>query len=356
MQAFQTSPSNLLFAVAATALPSDFSDFLKVFLTVTLLALSAIILRHGLQQVRGTTLMAPIVWTCVSLLALATMLVLNSQTMMDGHLAGDLSLVALVSTFCPLISLLGAKRPQHAIWQWIVFSFWIIAALPALQSLAMDPAEKLEVPIVWQCFYAALLLLGCVNYLPTRYAIVSLLAAAGQVWLFSRFLPVPIALRTTDPLPGIALLCAAVCVAPLAGRFPSLRQRGWKNSLSPLSGWTQVWLDFRNAYGLLWSERVRQRINSLLDSSDAPVWLEWNGFHFALPEADQIPDVASQPPGSRPRAVTTEQVETHLRQTFAAAEPGIRNLLRRFVSNPWIDRRLNSICQPDPSTVQCDAT
>ncbi len=67
-------------------------------------------------------------------------------------------LIAICSTFCPLVSLLGAKRPQNKAWQWIVASFWIIAALPAIEGLALQPGEALTVPIVWRWFYVAVLL------------------------------------------------------------------------------------------------------------------------------------------------------------------------------------------------------
>src|SRR5262249_52264350 len=141
----------------------------------------------------------------------------------DIQVADDLWLIAFTSTLCPLVSLLGAKRPQHQVWQFIVFSFWVVASLPALESLALHPGENLDVPIVWKCFYAGLWMLGCANYLPTRYALASVLVAAGQLCLFWRFFHAPAVFGVADPLIGVALLIAAVWMVSWLGRIADRR-------------------------------------------------------------------------------------------------------------------------------------
>src|ERR1700690_1475662 len=140
----------------------------SVSLTAVAIALSVMVVVRGLRRARGTTLVAPLVWTLVSLGAIAAGLIVRTQ---DAALPGVTTadkwwLLAVTATFCPLVSLLGAKSPQHRVWQWIVLSFWIVAALPAIEGLVFQPWERFEIPIVWRCFYAALLLLLAVNYLP----------------------------------------------------------------------------------------------------------------------------------------------------------------------------------------------
>jgi hypothetical protein len=240
-----------------------------------------------------------------------------------------------------MMALLGAKRPQNLAWQWIVFSFWIIAALPAIQGLVLQPSEPLEVSTVWRWFYAILLLISAVNYLPTRYASASLLATAGQIVLFSPYLPTGL-IAHGSPLLGIPMLCGAVCLARLVSNFPFTRQHSWRGDAPPLAGWTRVWIDFRNAYGLVWGARVMERIESLLQSSKAPAWLQWDGFHFPSLEAERTDHDDAQPVGPDAIAYTASEQQADLHNKMAAVETGIRNLLRRFVSNEWIDRRLNA--------------
>jgi hypothetical protein len=78
-----------------------------------------------------------------------------------------------------------------------------------------------------------------------------------------------------------------------------------------------VWCDFRDGFGAVWTLRVAQRVNESATRHQWPVTLDWQGFidrHSGQP-AEELP---------------AEVVEN------------LRTLLRRFVSNEWIDKRLDS--------------
>jgi hypothetical protein len=310
---------------------------LGALLTAALVAIALTIVGKAVRRARGTTLVAPLVWSFTSLLVViaAYVYLIQPAIFPTIYRSEKWWVLALCSTFCPMMSLLGAKRPQNRAWQWIVLSFWIVAALPAIQQLVLQPLEPLEVSTVWRWFYAILLLISAVNYFPTRYAPAGLLATAGQTVLLSPYLPMgPIVMG--HPLIGIPMLGAAVCLARVLSGIRFSRQRASTDE-KLLPGWTNVWLDFRDAYGLLWGARMMERIDSLLQSSNVPVWLDWNGFHCPSSQADRLnPRTAAFIiPVSGKLSVNPSA------NTMDVAESGIRNLLRRFVSNDWIDRRLH---------------
>ncbi len=167
---------------APSGTPAELMALIKVLITASLIALAVIVVGGALRRARGTTLVAPLIWALISLLTVTTAFIWQVYSAARINLPSEENwwLIAICSTFCPLVSLLGAKRPQHKAWQWIVTSFWIIASLPAIQALALQPGEPLTVPIVWRWFYVVVLLIGAVNYLPTRYAIANLLFTVGQ--------------------------------------------------------------------------------------------------------------------------------------------------------------------------------
>ncbi len=59
----------------------------------------------------------------------------KGKRLRESQLAIDRYLVA-ITTFLPGMAVLGAKRPQHWGWQFIVATLWVTLAWPALESLA----------------------------------------------------------------------------------------------------------------------------------------------------------------------------------------------------------------------------
>ena len=109
---------------------------------VALLALPALSwLVVGFVRLRGTTLRAPCGWSVLSLLIIVAAEVLIDLLRL-GAAAATVRYLAATTTLCPLIGLLGAKRPQDRGWQFIVATLWVVLALPACRTWSSHPAVR----------------------------------------------------------------------------------------------------------------------------------------------------------------------------------------------------------------------
>ena len=215
--------------------------------------------------------------------------------------------VAATSTFCPVICLVGAKRPQDRGWHFVVFSLWLILSLPAFEALLLRPGGLSDVRGLRTVFQFGLIGFGFVNTLPTRYWLASILFAGAQWSLLHDSHSALIS--TVWPAKGLILFLASLAAAARTARRPV-------SETSPLD---RLWLDFRDQYGLLWSLRVVEQINSTAEMTGWDVRLTWRGFR--------------RPDGSPLVGSIDANTERGLRQN-------LHNLLRRFVSPTWIAERL----------------
>jgi hypothetical protein len=266
----------------------------------------------ALLRVQGTTLVAPAMWALAALAAVTaveTALAAPQPASLSGN-AGIYRYLAGAALCCPLLALLGAKRPQNRAWGWIVLSLWVVLALPALEAWLFQRGRfELSGARAW--FLLILIVTAMVNHLATRYLLSAGLVSLGQVLLMAEFLPTPL---TGTASPRGALACFAVAV--LAGWLVPTRN---KDAVD------RVWLDFRDAFGLVWSLRVQERLNDLATAQSWPVRLTWRGF---VPlEAKDVGNV-----------VSTSDAERLARDALAKA-------LWRFVSPAWLAAR--EAVQPD---------
>jgi hypothetical protein len=239
-----------------------------------------------------------------------------------AELAAGLSLVssstsalvrycAVTLSFCPVIALLGAKRPQHGAWNFIVVSLWAIVALPAAENLLLRRGISITVGEARGWFLWILILLGPINFAPTRFWLPSLLIAAGQAAALAGVLPVlrNVAGGSHDVF-GLVLVTAAIAAAELLSRS----ERRCANAFD------RLWLNFRDSFGLLWALRVQERVNSLARQEGWDLELGWSGF-------------MRRSSGERLTAIDSA-IEPALRTS-------LKGLLRRFVSGEWIEERLS---------------
>jgi hypothetical protein len=227
------------------------------------------VLARGYWAVRGTTLMGPWVWAVGSLVAWAAAELAVGFSLVGSGIGESLEFAALGLSFCPVVAVLGAKRPQHAAWNCVVVSLWAIVALPAAENLFLHPGQRLSLGDARTWFLWILIALELINYLPTRFAIAALLLAAGQIVSLAPYLAVihrP--LFEGGPLVGLVLVVGAL----LAGWVAGQRDASTANELD------RTWLDFRDAFGLLWGLRLQERINAVAQQSGWDVDLTWRGF------------------------------------------------------------------------------
>jgi len=248
---------------------------------------TAVLLTCSLPKVRGTTLLAPLLWAIAAGLGLTAGEAFFSAA--DANVStlfvSILRYATAIATLCPLMAVLGAKRPQNRGWQWVVLSLGLILMLPAAQSMLISPGRHLELFAAWRLFLGAMLGLGLLNYLPTRFWLAAVLVVFGQALFLDPFLwDQPFVSVEWGRLAGAVCFLAAVVTVRIQLIFEAKASRhAGLGVVSPglwseLNGYNQQWLCFRNAFGAFWALRILQRINQTAEVCDWPVRLTWTGF------------------------------------------------------------------------------
>jgi len=226
-------------------------------------AILCIVLARALHSLRGTTLVAAWCWAIVALVAIVAVELVAIGMPADespGWLPAA-RYIAAVATLCPMMAVLGAKRPQDRAWQLIVLSLLGVLSLPAIQDVVYHYGQPVALDAAWRWFVAILLVVGLVNYLPTRYAASSVLVFAAQAVLLADFLPVSL------PVPDshrAAIALGLVAAASVVARS------GWPRRHRAMDAVHDLWLDFRDWYGILWALRVRERATGSTSVDMAP--------------------------------------------------------------------------------------
>jgi hypothetical protein len=121
------------------------------------------------------------------------------------------------------------------------------------------------------------------------------------------------------PMAGLVLATAAIwfgrCALPETHRSQS--------------AFDHVWLEFRDAYGVLWAMRVADRFNASAALYHWPVRLAWTGLR-------------EQANGASARQDVPAQLQADMQQN-------LKSLLWRFVTPEWIDARHPNL-QPSAAT------
>lgn len=268
--------------IVTIAMTSGRVDWISAVLAIAVATLSA----RGFVRLRGTTLAAPALWTVAAALMLAAADgVLTWRPNLAETFGASLARYATAAgTFCPLIAVLGAKRPQDRGWQWVVLTLWIVLLAPAGQAWAGRSGRFEAIGPAWQMMLYALMGLGLLNYLPTRHALAALLVAAGQQGLLFEFLFSREAhSHSLHRIVGLGLcLLAAILVRPArAEELPTAASR--------IAPFNRRWMAFRDNWGAFWALRVMGRVNESAELSGWPVRLGWRGFTSA--DGTAPPDV-----------------------------------------------------------------
>jgi len=219
----------------------------------------------------------------------------------------NLRLAASLTTFCPMVALLGAKRPQHHAWQLIVLSLWMVLVLPVAEAhfAGRGAAARMHDARGW--FLLVLIVIGVANYTATRFWPSCWLVAVGQVMLLADQLPI---LRHTTSL--TERLAGVVCL----GLAVALVRIGWPGRVVRSEATAdRIWIDFRDWFGMLWSLRIAQRLNQSAAGRGEIVRIGWTGLEPHDENGD--PSTAS----------------------VLGYEERMCRLLLRFVSRDWLQRR-----------------
>ena len=279
----------------------------------------------GVFLVRGSTAVPAALWSVAACLALAAEMGARAAGGLAEPATAAAARLAVVSlSLCPAMSLLGAKRPQHGVWQLIVATLAVVLAMPAASALLVRPGSFPHVHLLEQCFMPLLVLVGWMNFAGTRRVAAVSCVAVAQLLLLRGFLPgaatdAAMQAAATGGIDAAAaglllfgtLLAALQASSSRAGR-PS---RGNQN---PASGHAvaavvdPAFLALRETLGAAWILRIAERFDTVAAARGWPCRLRFGGL-----ETGGDPD------------------DTFWHRDALRA---FRALARRFVSDGWLAR------------------
>jgi hypothetical protein len=272
------------------------------------LALVRLVLVRG--DLRETTLMPAWGWMVAAAIAWTAVEIGAALVPESAAWLAPARLAVAGLSFCPVVAVLGAKRPQHRAWTFVVLAFWGVVMLPAAEAFFLGRGDRLALGDTRRWFLWILLLLGPINYVPTRQWLAVVLLAAGQFLTLSEHLPL---IRQTlfreQYLAALWLAAAATWLGRAAG----------SSDRPAANPYDRLWRDFRDLFGLLWALRLQERVNVVTNTNAWPLWLAWGGLR------------------DTERGLPVEQIDPAIEPTLRTSMKG---LLRRFVSSDWIARRL----------------
>jgi hypothetical protein len=223
----------------------------------------AVVLLGGLVPVvvawranRRTSLMHAVVWAVVAWLAWTATAWAEA---VSGKRLPIPRYLELTLTGCAGVAVLGARRPGAAAWNFVVAGLAAVLLRPLLEGRG---ELRLEGPHL--VFLAVTLAVPLLNYLPTRLGVAALILATGcalEVWpLAGGALPPELAWH------GEGLAALAPWLAWLGVAWPG------GGSLVD-----QLWRSYRDRFGLVWGQRIREQFNHAARHAGWPVRLAWSG-------------------------------------------------------------------------------
>ncbi len=166
--------------------------------------------------------------------------------------------LALCLSGCAGVAVLGARRPGVGAWNFVVGGLLAVLLLPVASGFGTPRLEPAHL-----VFLGATLAVPLLNYLPTRTGVAVPLVAPAFGLELARLAGADVPEEAR--LAGLALLTAAPWAARLALRRPAAGE------------FDRLWLGFRDGYGFLWSQRVREQFNRSAASAGWSARLGWSG-------------------------------------------------------------------------------
>lgn len=220
--------------------------------------LGAVPLIRVVRANRGFSLQHALLWATAAWIAWLVVFALEPADRVIGRY------VALCLVGCAGVAVLGARRPHVGAWNFVVVGLLAVMVLPMIERLLLGTDSMDGVRLY---FLVGTLAVGVLNYLPTRLCLASVWML---LWCSGEMLIVHMPERLPDWLDwsGIdAMLPALPWIAWL-----SLAGRGANKSEAD-----RVWRDFRDRFGLVWSQRVREQFNHAAEHAGWPIALGWSG-------------------------------------------------------------------------------
>ena len=298
--------------------------------------LAAVVSAWGVFLVRGSTAVPAAFWSVAACLSLAVEMGARAAGGLADPATGAAARLAVVSlSLCPAMSLLGAKRPQHGVWQLIVATLAVVLAMPAATALLMRPGSLPDLHLLGRCFMPLLVLVGWMNFAGTRRAAAVTCIAAAQLLLLRGFLPGMAMDGAMDGATAVGTDAAAaglLLVGTLLAAVQACTSRGRgarRVDPRPTSGHAVAaiidpsFLALRETLGAAWILRIAERFDTVADSRGWPCRLRFGGLESGGDPGDTF--------------------------WHRDALRAFRALARRFVSEAWLARHgWHDAKQPSP--------
>lgn len=244
---------------------------------LSLLALvgAALLLMSAWHACRGMALKPAIAWGILScdLAAGSAIAALIEPVAAGRPWQGHLVYLSSLAAMAAAISIFGARKPGGGAWALLMALLVLVLLIPWLESWGLRgkaaALNRLRLEPPWSLFFGLLVLAGATNYLPTRHG--------GAAGLFGLALGTElVALMYPDwPPERRARLWAVV---PFLLALVTFRASGeWRHRRRAEPGLPALWLWFRDAWGVVWALRVRERFNRSAELANWPIRLDWYG-------------------------------------------------------------------------------
>lgn len=271
----------------------------------------------GVRLVRGSTGTPAAWWAAAAAAAVAFEMGARAAGGLTDPAASASARVATMSlACCPAMAVLGAKRPQHVVWQAIVASLAVVLAMPAMSAAFMRPGMPPDVHPLERGFLAILLAVGWMNFAGTRHGVAAALVTVGQAIMAWPALPF-----STTVAGAAAVVEAAGCWLTAGGAVLAALQSvvlpARPAATTPLAARIETpFLALRETLGAAWALRIAERFNDFAVSRGWPCRMGFGGLHV----------------GGDPHDVAWQ------RDAMRAFDA----LARRFASSEWLERHRGS--------------
>jgi hypothetical protein len=194
----------------------------------------------------------------------------------------DLRYLAISLTGCAGVAVLGARRPGVVAWNFVIAGLLVVMLFLLVESRrAGDDLILNRLKII--CLGSSVAV-GILNYLLTRLGPAAILLALSNVF-------------DITTLAGSDSLAAKLAPAEAIGRLmlalvPWAAYAGILWQASPPSEFDRHWLTFRNRFGMVWAQRLREQFNESAKHAGWPVILRWQGLR--LSRGVPLPDSAAR--------------------------------------------------------------
>jgi len=270
---------------------------------------------------RGSTAVPAAAWAALAACGLAVeAFAAATGGLVDPAARSAARLAVAALAVCPTMALLGAKRPQHGVWQFIVATLACVLALPAVSALLVRPGSLPDVHIIVRFFLPLLVLVGWMNFAATRHGLAAAVVAGGQLMLVAGFLP---GIGRSEPL-GASIDAAGAGLVAAGSVMAAVQSAGWPATRLRRQGLAAVTdpavLAIRETLGAAWTLRIAERFNAVAGERGWPCRLTFTGL---------VVDPSARPGGWEADAVRC-----------------LRALLRRFATEDWIGRHGGLLAEP----------